>query len=120
MTSNDWLDRLLNFPRDHKEGSKSPHQLITQLVTETDPPRPGRAELTRLVTERVRDSPELIELWQRYVEDLRRSPAPYMKGLVVGLWDRGERDVVEHDNEVDACADLAVREIEFLMRWNTD
>ncbi|MFI9833771.1 hypothetical protein ACIHIX_39495 [Streptomyces sp. NPDC051913] len=108
----DWLDRLLNLPRDYKEGSKSP----LQLLEEANPPRLEKAGFTRLVTERLRRRPELIKDWQLYSDNRRTTPLLYMKeDGEVGVYDHGYTDVVRHDNKVDACADYVVRQTERLL-----
>ncbi|MFJ8539613.1 hypothetical protein [Streptomyces sp. NPDC093591] len=106
-----WIDQLLNLPRDYKAGSKS----IRQLITEIDPPHLDSADLARQVAERLRRSPELIDAWQVYSYDRRTRPTPYLDGLEVGFFDGESRDVAEHDNTVDACADFVVRETQWLL-----
>jgi hypothetical protein len=53
--------------------------------------------------------PELVQSWQQYFRDTRDCHSHYMEGGEVGFCDGVYRDVVQHGDEVAACADFICR-----------
>jgi hypothetical protein len=81
---------MLDRPRDHS---------ILDLFEEAAPDLADEHFRAR-VAEWLRAEPDLIDVWERYSEDQRATPNPYLSGSEVGFYDGTHRDFVGMPSEL--------------------
>ena len=101
----EWVERICTLVR----GWPSADATIAGLFANAAPELADRAAFCRLVSARLRREPVLIDAWESFSADNRGTPCPYFRGMEVGIYDNGSRDVVQHSDRADACADYLFR-----------
>jgi hypothetical protein len=102
----EWVESLCRLPLRFRAGDVS----IRELVVGSAPDLVDLQKATNLIRRRLAEEPQLVDEWQTYSYDKRSSSGPYLDGREVGYFDGVRRDVVTHDDQLDACADFIVRE----------